>query len=382
MSVTMEELLSRLEQWNPPDQVEFVTSAIAQMSAGQQREIKQFLDSLLQRDFISLLYTRSYQNIAEEILSFLDADSLAAAESVCSIWRDVILQGRLWQRLIQYRAKQDCMWRQVLFRLDLVRYFHWSSYDPVWLEYQNEMVSVAETVGVGSFHSPICKKSDSAISSSSVDYKQEHSSVYRCLYFHLAQLTNFDDRMILSASSDTTVRSWSIATGESLCTLRHHREGVLHLRFMADTLVTCSRDNTVAVLRIISPSDIRFLCSLTGHKASVNVVDFDSKYILSGGGDRTIRVWSMTTLTLASTLVGHRRGVDCLHYHGQLAVSGSSDLTVRIWDVESSQCLRILEGHKELVRCLRFNETHIVSGAYDGILSAATSLSALFILGL
>jgi len=39
-----------------------------------------------------------------------------------------------------------------------------------------------------------------------------------------------------------------------------------------------------------SPSDINLRRVLVGHRAAVNVVDFDDKYIVSASGDRTIKV--------------------------------------------------------------------------------------------
>lgn len=39
-----------------------------------------------------------------------------------------------------------------------------------------------------------------------------------------------------------------------------------------------------------SPSEINLRRVLVGHRAAVNVVDFDEKYIVSASGDRTIKV--------------------------------------------------------------------------------------------
>lgn len=39
-----------------------------------------------------------------------------------------------------------------------------------------------------------------------------------------------------------------------------------------------------------SPTEINLRRVLVGHRAAVNVVDFDEKYIVSASGDRTIKV--------------------------------------------------------------------------------------------
>lgn len=41
---------------------------------------------------------------------------------------------------------------------------------------------------------------------------------------------------------------------------------------------------------MISPREISVRRVLVAHRAAVNVVDFDSKYIVSASGDRTIKV--------------------------------------------------------------------------------------------
>lgn len=41
---------------------------------------------------------------------------------------------------------------------------------------------------------------------------------------------------------------------------------------------------------MVSQSEISIRRVLVGHRAAVNVVDFDEKYIVSASGDRTIKV--------------------------------------------------------------------------------------------
>lgn len=93
-----------------------------------------------------------------------------------------------------------------------------------------------------------------------------------------------------SYSSLVPRRVWEVTTGEVLNTLIHHNEAVLHLRFANGLMVTCSKDRSIAVWDMASPTDISLRRVLVGHRAAVNVVDFDDKYIVSASGDRTIKV--------------------------------------------------------------------------------------------
>ncbi len=51
----------------------------------------------------------------------------------------------------------------------------------------------------------------------------------------------YDEKVIISGSSDSTVRVWDVKTGELVNTLIHHCEAVLHLRFNNGMMVTCSK---------------------------------------------------------------------------------------------------------------------------------------------
>lgn len=139
----------------------------------------------------------------------------------------------------------------------------------------------------------------------------------------------YDDKVIISGSSDSTVRVWDVNTGEMVNTLIHHCEAVLHLRFNNGMMVTCSKDRSIAVWDMTSPSEITLRRVLVGHRAAVNVVDFDEKYIVSASGDRTIKVWNTHNCEFVRTLNGHKRGIACLQYRDRLVVSGSSDNSIR-----------------------------------------------------
>ncbi|KAF9444935.1 WD40 repeat-like protein [Macrolepiota fuliginosa MF-IS2] len=89
--------------------------------------------------------------------------------------------------------------------------------------------------------------------------------------------------------------------------------------------------------------------------------------VVSGGCDKTLRVWDIKTGYCIYVLAGHTSTVRCARvlHNRPIAVSGSRDGTVRVWDIQRGRALRILSGHGHSVRCLDVCGNRIVSGSYD-----------------
>lgn len=384
--------VEQFQTWSENEQVDFVENLLNLMCHYQHGQVNNHLKPMLQRDFISVLPGRGLTHIAETILSYLDAKSLCAAESVCHEWYRVIQEGHIWRRLIERNVRTDSLWRglserrgwgQYLFKRGSQKDVYYRQLYPLIVA---DIEKIEDNWRRGNYDlKKIQCRSDNSKGVYCLQYDDEkivsglrdntiklwdrktlentkiltgHTGSVLCL--------QYDHNVIITGSSDSTVRVWDVKTGEALNTLVHHCEAVLHLRFDNGLMVTCSKDRSIAVWDMKSAREINMRRVLVGHRAAVNVVDFDDKYIVSASGDRTIKVWITDSCEFVRTLNGHKRGIACLQYRDNIVVSGSSDNTIRLWDIESGACLRILEGHEELVRCIRFDNKRIVSGAYDG----------------
>ncbi|XP_046851362.1 F-box/WD repeat-containing protein 11-like [Xenia sp. Carnegie-2017] len=390
-----EDCLQMFEKWTESEQVEFVEKLLSRMCHYQHGHINSYLKPMLQRDFITSLPEKGLHHIAENILSYLDAKSLCAAELVCREWSRVINDGMLWRKLIERKVRTDSMWKGLSERKGWAQYLTKGKCDDpqtnsffrkLYPEIISDLDSIETNWRTGrhklhriSCHSENSKgvyclqyddeKIVSGLRDNTIkiwDRKSLESTLVLTGHTGSVLCLQYDENIIVTGSSDSTVRVWNIHNAEMVNNLVHHCEAVLHLRFQDGMMVTCSKDRSIAVWDMHSPTDIILRRVLVGHRAAVNVVDFDDKYIVSASGDRTIKVWSTSTCEFVRTLNGHRRGIACLQYRDRIVVSGSSDNSIRIWDIECGACLRVLEGHEELVRCIRFDNKRIVSGAYDG----------------
>lgn len=95
----------------------------------------------------------------------------------------------------------------------------------------------------------------------------------------------------------------------------------------------------------------------------------DGLFLISAGGDRTVKVWQRKNCQLSHTLPGHSDWVYCLAVApgGQTLFSGSGDKTIKVWQSQSGLLLETLLGHELGVNCLAVarDESWLVSGSAD-----------------
>uniref|UniRef100_H3CLE0 WD repeat domain-containing protein 83 n=1 Tax=Tetraodon nigroviridis TaxID=99883 RepID=H3CLE0_TETNG len=101
-----------------------------------------------------------------------------------------------------------------------------------------------------------------------------------------------------------------------------------------------------------------------------NASSVDGNYLLTCGGDKSLKLWSVKLGTLLKTYTGH--GYEVLDadssYDSSQICSCSSDKTVILWDVGTGNVTRKFRGHAGKVNCVQFNEeaSVILSGSIDG----------------
>lgn len=162
---------------------------------------------------------------------------------------------------------------------------------------------------------------------------------------HTGEVTclQFDDQIIATGSYDSTIKLWSVESGQELRTLRGHTMGVKCLQFDKSKLVSGSLDGTLKMWDIKNGKVIR---TFPGHSGAVVSVHFDGSILASGSQDRTIRVRDFANCSRVS-LKGHTDYVNAVRVDAtsQTLFSASDDCTVRIWDLHGKRCLRVLRGH-------------------------------------
>jgi len=171
-----------------------------------------------------------------------------------------------------------------------------------------------------------------------------------------------DGAFALSASWDSELRLWDIATGKTTRRFVGHEKDVLSVAFSTDNrqIVSGSRDATIRLWNTLGECKYTISGDSEGHTEWVSCVRFSPSQsvplIVSSGWDRLVKVWNLTNCKLRNDLVGHTGYLNtvCVSPDGSLAASGGKDGTAMLWDLNEGKRLYSLDAG-EIINGLCFS---------------------------
>ena len=162
--------------------------------------------------------------------------------------------------------------------------------------------------------------------------------------------------IVVSASDDTTIKTWDITSGSCLSTLNVDGE-VSSVAFSpsGSEIAAACNDYLANVyegsfsVKILNTDTSAVLCTLSGHSNLVYSVAWspDGTKLASGSADKTVRIWEAATgKQLWQLNVGSF--VNSVHFSpdGHTVAAGCSNGTVQIIDVATAEVKRPLRGHR------------------------------------
>lgn len=159
--------------------------------------------------------------------------------------------------------------------------------------------------------------------------------------------------LFASASQDKSVKIWSVEEGEVQGILRGHKRGVWTVQF--------------------SPAKLPTIQGEDGPVTGKGVV-------LTGSGDKTIKLWNLSDYTCVRTFEGHSNSVLKVAWlnmpqeqsrRGVQFASAGGDGLVKVWDVNSGESDCTLDNHEDRVWAVAVNPGNntLVSGSGDSTVS-------------
>ncbi len=196
---------------------------------------------------------------------------------------------------------------------------------------------------------------------------------------------------LVSGGDDRTIRLWDLASGREQQLLVGHTGAVRALACAEidgrPRVASGGSDGSVRLWDVPGTEDLESgrtarrqvgRVELKGHSGEVNTVAFAEldgvPVLISGGDDRTVRVWDVRSLEqkcLFSGDMGWVRAVACMTLDGRsVVVCGTDSGHAHIWDLRREVELSVLIGHTHWVRAVAGVEvegrTAVVTGASDG----------------
>ncbi|KAJ3141965.1 SCF ubiquitin ligase complex subunit cdc4 [Physocladia obscura] len=132
---------------------------------------------------------------------------------------------------------------------------------------------------------------------------------------------------------------------------------------------------------------------LDEHEGIISAVKLEKKYVITGGVDSTVRVWSIETRERLKVLAGHRGEIVSIQCNAEIIVSGSEDNEIQesskpfplnylylfnetgsidqdiaIWSWKTGKIVKKLQGHQGCVYCIQAYGDELYSGSSDGLI--------------
>ncbi|KAF9299839.1 hypothetical protein BGZ74_008598 [Mortierella antarctica] len=148
---------------------------------------------------------------------------------------------------------------------------------------------------------------------------------------------------LYSAGSDGTIRKWDITRGQGrgghcVHVFQHHATTVYKVLVDSIEIWSVSADKTAQRLDL----ETKKVDTKLEHPDFVKAIALAGPYVITGGRQESIRVWSIGTGKLVKEIKGHFDEVSSMIVIGSTLFSGSLDGTIRRWSLKEKDLIASL----------------------------------------
>jgi len=143
----------------------------------------------------------------------------------------------------------------------------------------------------------------------------------------------------------------------------------LDLSYWNNTIAVGSRNGVITILNMTTGNR---MTALSGHMDGVNTLTFslDGKSLISGGDDKTVKLWDMQTGGIVKTFSGHTGSIQSVSISPDFTIaSGSKDSSICLWDSQTGECHCVIKQQSP-VQHVSFSPTdpqHLLSVCNDKV---------------
>lgn len=191
-----------------------------------------------------------------------------------------------------------------------------------------------------------------AVTTEAMVEMRDHDNFVFCVDVH--------SNLVVTGSFDETVKLWDIRTGDCISTLPAHSDPVTAVSFNRDgtTVASASHDGLIRIWDVATAECLKTIYAAGNPPVSSVKYAPNSKYLLAGTLDSTLRLWPVTVTGTSNCCAKTYRDKHFVNSKYSVVadftatgdiVVGSETGDVVIYDLQTCQVQQVLKGHLDAV---------------------------------